>query len=195
MENAIDFKGKYGVTDGARTRDNQNHNLVRTPNKNRSLAYFCRIFRGFSAVKYQQLGKTSRAIFSKFLSLFASLILLLGSASLARAEDISLHWKFSQPVKINTNSSATHLVLSVDPEKLDQPYFPVYGGLTAEVDGVMVMNEPVSGSCRGDSLYFLCQIQNGTMALRIYRRSSSYVMVFVERSPVGEQGPFSLLAE
>jgi hypothetical protein len=140
-----------------------------------------------------QRGDTKRRSSSRMLAKT-----LLSAALFAvplHADDIQLHWKFSQPVKINTNSSATHLVLSVDPEKLDQPYFPVYGGLTAVVDDIMILDEPVSGSCRGDGPYFLCQIQNGTMALRIYRRSSSYVMVFVERSPVGEQGPFSLLAD
>jgi hypothetical protein len=65
MEHTIDFKEEFGVTDGARTRDNQNHNLVRTLNKNSSLADFCRIFREFSPLKNQLLGETENRIFSR----------------------------------------------------------------------------------------------------------------------------------
>jgi hypothetical protein len=64
MEKLVDFKGEIGVTDGARTRDNQNHNLVCTPNKNKSLAQFCRIFRLFSGQTNQRLGGTEARIFS-----------------------------------------------------------------------------------------------------------------------------------
>jgi hypothetical protein len=84
----VESKGKYGVTDGARTRDNQNHNLVCAPKKNSILAKICGIFSGFWPDKNQRLANFDFPIFSRlfararpFLGHLPPMLALCGCAS------------------------------------------------------------------------------------------------------------------
>jgi hypothetical protein len=77
-----------GVTDGARTRDNQNHNLVCAPKKNRILARICGIFSEFQPEKNQQLATFALAIFSSFAAPLHAQSVYVHTTSAAHEADI-----------------------------------------------------------------------------------------------------------
>lgn len=84
----IETKGKFGVTDGARTRDNQNHNLVCAPKKNSILARICGIFRRFLPEKNQRLAIIALAILSSLATPLHAQSVYVHTTSAAHEADI-----------------------------------------------------------------------------------------------------------
>jgi hypothetical protein len=133
-------------------------------------------------------------------SVFVGLVLLAplcGIASLAQAEDISYQWKFSKPIKLNETLTVSRLTLYLDPEKMDQPYFPVYGGVSEKVGVITAWMDPVDGSCRVfEGVNFVCEVRNSAVELRLTKTGSSSITVYAtEHSRMGAQGPYVMAPE